>query len=77
MGFFNPFVYNNDISRQGFTDIVEGSNRPRTKSPLSIFFEDSDFDVQFYGWNTGVGWDAVTGVGTPKFDIWLQAIEVI
>merc|ERR1719253_2142039 len=54
LGFLNPFVYKNENL---FTDIVKGTNAiGRGTGPSK------------YGYACEAGWDAATGVGTPKFD---------
>ena len=59
MGFLNPWIYSNT---DAFTDIVEGTNAiSRSGTPLT------------YGYNCTVGWDPVTGLGTPLFDKMLAA----
>ena len=58
MGFLNPFIYQN---QDAFTDIVKGSN------------PNSHNDVPIYGFNATIGYDPLTGVGTPKFDALLVA----
>ena len=45
-----------------FTDVVEGDN---------------DVGKDGLGWKAAVGWDPVTGLGTPKFDKLLQLIQTI
>ncbi|KAK0705874.1 peptidase S8/S53 domain-containing protein [Lasiosphaeria miniovina] len=61
LGFLNPWLYNNTAA---FNDVTTGSG------------------VGCYGskdlkngarWNATVGWDPVTGLGTPKFDKLLEA----
>ena len=53
LGFLNPFLYKNpDV----FFDVTVGSNKVgRGGPPLP------------YGFNCSVGWDPVTGLGTPHF----------
>ena len=59
MGFFNPFAYANP---DAFTDVVAGTN--------AISREGLPFE---YGFAAAPGWDAATGLGTPKFDKLLAA----
>ncbi|KAJ5289064.1 hypothetical protein N7478_002094 [Penicillium angulare] len=54
MGFLNPWLYT--LGRTGFMDIVDGGSRGCARSP-----------IQNAGWNATVGWDPVTGLGTPLF----------
>ncbi|KAK3320406.1 tripeptidyl-peptidase [Cercophora scortea] len=61
LGFLNPWLYNNTDS---FTDITTGygsgcSGNANLKNGAR--------------WNATVGWDPVTGLGTPKFDKLLAA----
>ncbi len=61
MGFLNPWLYNNSAT---LTDITTGygrgcSNRQYFSSPAS--------------WNCTKGWDPVTGLGTPNFQLMLQS----
>ncbi|KAK5653455.1 hypothetical protein OQA88_8941 [Cercophora sp. LCS_1] len=56
LGFLNPWLYN--IS-DAFTDITVGAG--------SGCFSNPDFGGRA-AWNATVGWDPVTGLGTPKFD---------
>lgn len=59
MGFLNPWLYKH---ADAFTDITEGDNlRGRGLYRLP------------YGFNCTVGWDPVTGLGTPLFDKMLSA----
>ena len=59
MGFFNPFAYQNP---DAFTDVTRGTNAiSRTGSKLE------------YGFATAPGWDAATGLGSPRFDKLLAA----
>lgn len=58
MGYLNPWIYKNAAA---FTDVTRGDN-----------FRGRD-DDEPYGWNCTVGWDPVTGIGTPLFDKMLAA----
>ena len=59
MGFLNPFLYANPGA---FNDIVNGTNaHPRGQGTVP------------YGFACAPGWDAATGLGTPKFDKLLAA----
>jgi hypothetical protein len=59
MGFANPFFYKNpDV----FSDVTKGTNAiGRGTGPLK------------YGFAAAPGWDAATGLGTPRFDKMLAA----
>jgi len=59
MGYLNPWLYKHP---DAFTDITRGDNY-RGRGPF----------VEPYGFNTTVGWDPVTGLGTPQFDKMLSA----
>ncbi|GAB1312655.1 tripeptidyl-peptidase II [Madurella fahalii] len=56
LGFLNPWLYNNSAA---FTDIVDGAG--------SGCRERKEFR-NGARWDATVGWDPVTGLGTPKFD---------
>lgn len=59
MGFFNPFAYQNPGA---FTDVTHGTNAiDRGGGPMT------------YGFAAAPGWDAATGLGTPRFDKLLAA----
>lgn len=60
LGFLNPWLYNN---ADAFTDVTKGTNAIGrfTNAPLA------------YGFNCTAGWDAATGLGTPRFDKLLAA----
>ncbi|KAL1878795.1 hypothetical protein VTK73DRAFT_7552 [Phialemonium thermophilum] len=61
MGFLNPWLYK--VGRAGLTDIVHGGsvgcNGTAIYSGLPAPF------VPYASWNATVGWDPVTGLGTP------------
>ena len=60
MGYINPWIYKNAAV---FTDITRGDN-----------FQGRGNWINPYGFNCTVGWDPVTGVGTPMFDKMLAAV---
>jgi len=63
MGYLNPFLYQ---SADAFTDIVAGSNRINGDCcPTPYAWQ--------YGFAAASGWDAATGLGTPKFPELLRA----
>jgi tripeptidyl-peptidase I len=65
LGFLNPWLYG--VGRWGLNDITKGRStgcngygnfhRKQNGSPV----------LPGAGWNASVGWDAVTGLGTPDF----------
>lgn len=59
MGFLNPWLYKHS---DAFTDITRGDN-----------FRGRDPYEEPFGFNCTVGWDPVTGLGTPLFDKMLSA----
>jgi len=59
MGFLNPFLYANP---DAFNDIIKGTNA-----------EGRDASPSPYGYECAAGWDAATGLGTPKFPKLLTA----
>merc|ERR1712226_490723 len=59
MGYLNPWLYKH---ADAFKDITRGDNF-RGRGPF----------VEPYGFNCTVGWDPVTGLGTPLFDKMLSA----
>ncbi|KAJ7466409.1 hypothetical protein FB451DRAFT_1040926, partial [Mycena latifolia] len=63
LGFLNPWLYAS-ATKEGFTDITEGSN-----PGLVCFAPSAAFDAVD-------GWDPVTGLGTPLFDKLLAAAMV-
>lgn len=67
MGFLNPWLYTTGAS--GMTDIVVGGSR-------GCYGGTHGISVPFASWNATVGWDPVTGLGTPLFSKLAQlAIE--
>ncbi|CAI7659896.1 unnamed protein product [Penicillium manginii] len=58
MGFINPWLYSTGLS--GFTDIVDGGSR-------GCYGGTHGVSVPFASWNATIGWDPVTGLGTPLF----------
>jgi len=61
LGFLNPWVYQHSSL---FTDITQGTNAVGRGTGPSA-----------YGYACEKGWDAATGVGTPKFDQILAALQ--
>jgi len=62
LGFLNPLIYEMASSGKGWTDILLGDNKPTPESE---------------GYSCTKGWDAVTGVGTPKFQELLAYIKTL
>ncbi|KAI1912263.1 vesicle formation at the endoplasmic reticulum [Ophidiomyces ophidiicola] len=65
LGFLNPFLYT--IGRVGFTDIVHGGSTGCTGK--DIYSGLPTPIVPFASWNATKGWDPVTGLGTPNFEV--------
>ncbi|KAF9892943.1 polynucleotide 3'-phosphatase [Aspergillus nanangensis] len=57
LGFLNPWLYS---LHGGFSDIVEGG---------SVGCGSPQGQIPHAGWNATAGWDAVTGLGTPLYDV--------
>jgi tripeptidyl-peptidase-1 len=65
LGFLNPWLYG--VGRGGLNDITKGwsggcdgySNLHRIENGSPV--------LPGAGWNASIGWDAVTGLGTPDF----------
>ena len=65
LGFFNPLLYKMyDECRDCFTSVSTGSNK----------WSRSSTECK-YGYNAAAGYDAVTGVGTPKLDAILRYLD--
>ncbi|KKA20298.1 Tripeptidyl-peptidase I [Rasamsonia emersonii CBS 393.64] len=65
LGFLNPWIYG--LDGQGFTDIVDGGSTGCAGiDPLSGL---RTAYVPYASWNATPGWDPVTGLGTPLFDV--------
>jgi len=62
-GFINSALYKVGQSSQSyaaaFNDITSGNNN-------AVEFDSSNNEVDIPGYNAGTGWDAVTGLGSPK-----------
>ena len=63
MGFLNPFLYQNPSA---FFDVVKGTN--------AISRSGGEYE---WGWAAAVGWDPVSGLGTPHFDKLLKAAMAV
>ena len=64
MGFLNPWIYS--VGYKGLTDITTGGNTGCTGA--DYFTGEPTPLVPYAGFNATVGWDPVTGYGTPLFD---------
>ncbi|KAJ7107680.1 family S53 protease-like protein [Mycena epipterygia] len=62
LGFLNPWLYGTVASGGALTDITVGHNSG-----------DECADPMFSGFDAAVGWDPLTGLGTPTFDKLLAA----
>ncbi|KAM5441841.1 Tripeptidyl-peptidase sed3 [Microsporum ferrugineum] len=70
LGYLNPFIYGQ--GRQGFTDIVHGGSRGCAGYNST---NGSAPAVPYASWNATEGWDPVTGVGTPNFEILAKIVR--
>ena len=66
LGFLNPFLYS--VGKRGLTDIVDGGSAGCRG--VSATGKRGSF-VPNAGFNATVGWDPVTGLGTP---VWPQLV---
>ncbi|KAI9657736.1 MAG: vesicle formation at the endoplasmic reticulum [Bathelium mastoideum] len=66
LGFLNPWIYDRGTAA-GWTDITEGRS-VGCKNPDTLSGKPVPA-VAGAGWNATVGWDAVTGLGTPNFGV--------
>ncbi|WEW55299.1 vesicle formation at the endoplasmic reticulum [Emydomyces testavorans] len=72
LGFLNPFLYT--IGREGFTDIVDGGSTGCTGT--DIYSKLPTPIVPYASWNATRGWDPVTGLGTPNFEILKELVTI-
>ena len=63
LGFLNPWIYSTGSS--GLTDIVNGGSTGCTG--IDEYSGLTSPYVPYASWNATVGWDPVSGLGTPKF----------
>ena len=68
LGFLNPWIYSKGY--KGLTDIVNGGSTGCTGT--DIYSGLPAPKVPFASWNATIGWDPVTGYGTPNFQKLLQ-----
>ncbi|KAJ7302279.1 family S53 protease-like protein [Mycena albidolilacea] len=84
LGFLNPFLYSLASAGKGFNDITEGHNSGfvcpastasvfLTVSPLRHIRSISSHELNQVAFDAAVGWDPLTGWGTPKFEELLAA----
>ncbi|XMA07434.1 hypothetical protein WAI453_000225 [Rhynchosporium graminicola] len=71
LGFLNPWLYK--TGKKGLTDIVGGGSKGCTG--VDIYSHLPTPFVPYAGWNATKGWDPVTGLGTPIFDVLLGLVE--
>jgi subtilase family serine protease len=72
LGFFNPVLYGKIAAAQGaFNDVTKGDNRC-TEDTLS--WTDCP---NCTGFGATAGWDATTGWGTPRFDVWQKVVAAL
>jgi hypothetical protein len=64
LGFLNPWLY--ATGKDAWTDIVDGGSTGCTGRDMYTGLP-TPF-VPFASWNATVGWDPVSGLGTPKFE---------
>jgi tripeptidyl-peptidase-1 len=69
LGFLNPWLYGLSSTSGGLVDVTMGTNAigdvgGPVHGPLK------------YGWNASVGWDPVTGLGTPDFGRLLELMPI-
>lgn len=64
LGFLNPWLYSK--GREGLTDIIDGGSRGCTGVDLYSGLP-APF-VPYASWNATIGWDPVSGLGTPNFE---------
>ncbi|KAK8018040.1 hypothetical protein PG991_007230 [Apiospora marii] len=69
MGFLNPWLYSSARGGGGLTDITTGGSVGCTGWSSSSGLPTPY--VPYASWNATQGWDPVTGLGTPLFDVLL------
>ncbi|QSS62060.1 tripeptidyl peptidase SED3 [Histoplasma capsulatum] len=73
LGFLNPLLYS--LKGAGLNDIVDGYSEGCTG-----FSRASSLATPYIpraGWNATVGWDPVTGLGTPNFAVLAQIVKAL
>lgn len=66
LGFLNPWLYNLAANYpEAFSDVVVGNNRCLTSMNTTCCE---------HGFSASIGWDATTGLGTPRFDVISQIL---
>ncbi|KAF2850132.1 tripeptidyl-peptidase-like protein [Plenodomus tracheiphilus IPT5] len=71
LGFLNPWIY--EAGYEGLNDIVDGGSTGCTGR--SIYSGLPAPYVPYASWNATVGWDPVTGHGTPDFEKLLRIAQ--
>ena len=68
LGFLNPLIYSlaADPNAGYFNDVTSGDSNRCSAVPTHCCY---------YGYQAEVGWDAVTGVGTPNFQLLSEAVS--
>jgi len=75
LGFLNPALYSSDVGAGAFNDVVKGDNR-------ACNWLDSSGTINFLscssiGFAASVGWDATTGLGTPKYKALASSLSAL
>lgn len=73
LGFLNPLLYG--LKGAGLNDIVHGRSEGCTGTTRT-----SGLGTPYIpgaGWNATVGWDPVTGLGTPNFAALAELVKAL
>jgi subtilase family serine protease len=74
LGWINPSLYalggNHFFANAVFHDVTEGQNGV-------LEFNADDSPINIPGFNAGHGWDATTGLGSPKADKLIPALVLL
>ena len=63
MGFINPWLYS-EAAGAALTDVVDGAASGCTGRNIR-----GSGTIKWASWNATAGWDPVTGLGTPNFQL--------
>ncbi|RDW58856.1 hypothetical protein BP6252_13332 [Coleophoma cylindrospora] len=63
LGFLNPWLYS--VGKEGLNDVVHGGSKGCTG--VDVYSGLPTPHVPYASWNATVGWDPVSGLGTPDF----------